>query len=397
MIGRTNVGGGDNLNFKIVGGTAQPSNPKENTIWVNTSTAIHAWDFSATEPIRRSKNKNLLVHPYHEASNTDAGITWTVNSDGSITANGTATGNAIIYLTSQSIITKDVILSVPAGAYIFSGCPAGGSSKTYWVSVSYSYDGWATTKYASDVGAGVRLTVDYEAEVLIACRVMSGTTVSNIVFKPQLEKGSAATSFVKGDATGQVWIQTGSASNGAFNALKKNGIMVYPVKVKQYQNGEWKDRDAQVYQNGEWKELRTYLFKSGTGAVVPFSKNNASAASITIGTNSISITMGNEQYGLANVFTNNKIAFKAGDVLVFDAKCTSTTADASGNYARRVGVYTTQHGTSGDTSIGTMVAGVLLTANSTRKEYRVPIESAGSYYVQSAGCGAAEIHNIWIE
>lgn len=42
--------GGIALNFSIVGGTAQPANPKENTIWVNTDTQITSWVFSATEP-----------------------------------------------------------------------------------------------------------------------------------------------------------------------------------------------------------------------------------------------------------------------------------------------------------------------------------------------------------
>lgn len=52
MIGRTNTGGGGGggLNFKVVGGTTAPSNPKENMIWINTSTAITDWAFSATQP-----------------------------------------------------------------------------------------------------------------------------------------------------------------------------------------------------------------------------------------------------------------------------------------------------------------------------------------------------------
>ena len=45
--------GGGGLNFKIIGGTTQPSSPKENTIWVNTSTAIGEWQFSETEPTTR--------------------------------------------------------------------------------------------------------------------------------------------------------------------------------------------------------------------------------------------------------------------------------------------------------------------------------------------------------
>lgn len=41
---------GAELNFKIVGGTSQPSNPTENTIWVNTSTDISSWVFSTKQP-----------------------------------------------------------------------------------------------------------------------------------------------------------------------------------------------------------------------------------------------------------------------------------------------------------------------------------------------------------
>lgn len=52
MIGRTNTGGGGvgGLNFQVIGGTTAPNNPKENTIWVNTSTKITDWIFSATQP-----------------------------------------------------------------------------------------------------------------------------------------------------------------------------------------------------------------------------------------------------------------------------------------------------------------------------------------------------------
>lgn len=44
------LGGGANLNYKVVFGTSAPSSPKENTIWVNTSTAITGHAFSVTEP-----------------------------------------------------------------------------------------------------------------------------------------------------------------------------------------------------------------------------------------------------------------------------------------------------------------------------------------------------------
>lgn len=49
--GTGNIGGGSGgLNFKIVGGTSKPYNPRENTIWVNTDQKITSWVFSAEEP-----------------------------------------------------------------------------------------------------------------------------------------------------------------------------------------------------------------------------------------------------------------------------------------------------------------------------------------------------------
>lgn len=43
-------GGGGSLNFKIVGGTAEPTNPIENTIWVNTDTPIVGYHLSTVQP-----------------------------------------------------------------------------------------------------------------------------------------------------------------------------------------------------------------------------------------------------------------------------------------------------------------------------------------------------------
>lgn len=51
MIGPTNArGGGGGLNLKVVGGTTQPTNPRENTIWVKTTTAITGYVLSPTQP-----------------------------------------------------------------------------------------------------------------------------------------------------------------------------------------------------------------------------------------------------------------------------------------------------------------------------------------------------------
>lgn len=51
---------------------------------------------------------------------------------------------------------------------------------------------------------------------------------------------------------GMVWIATDKSSDMAFNALKKNAVMVYPLSAKQYVSGKWVDKTAKTYQSGEW-------------------------------------------------------------------------------------------------------------------------------------------------
>ena len=57
----------DVLNFKIIGGQTKPSDPKENTIWVNTPYDVGTWDVSPVEPSRAVKANGdvwLKLDPY---------------------------------------------------------------------------------------------------------------------------------------------------------------------------------------------------------------------------------------------------------------------------------------------------------------------------------------------
>lgn len=68
--GTGNLGGGSGgLNFRIVGGTSEPSNPRENLIWVNTDVKITSWVFSADEP-----------------ENPESGMVWISTGSSSIVA-----------------------------------------------------------------------------------------------------------------------------------------------------------------------------------------------------------------------------------------------------------------------------------------------------------------------
>lgn len=59
--------GGNPLNFKVVGGTTEPSNPKENTIWVNTDTEITGWHFASKQP-ENMEDGTVWIYTYTASS-----------------------------------------------------------------------------------------------------------------------------------------------------------------------------------------------------------------------------------------------------------------------------------------------------------------------------------------
>lgn len=68
---------------------------------------------------------------------------------------------------------------------------------------------------------------------------------------------------------GMVWIATGKSGGLEFNALKKNGIQVYPMSAKQYIDGAWVDKTAKSYQGGGWVGWITELYLYNNGEYDP--------------------------------------------------------------------------------------------------------------------------------
>lgn len=126
--------------------------------------------------------KNLLKHRDNISSTIISGVTFTVNEDGTYTVDGTASDTAHFYIV---LIANGIVLKNGL-TYTLSGCPTGGSSSTYRLAVGNNY---------IDNGDGRTFTVSENITVNCQIIVYSGTTVSNLVFRPQLELGSTATSF----------------------------------------------------------------------------------------------------------------------------------------------------------------------------------------------------------
>lgn len=123
--------------------------------------------------------KNLL--PNNATSQTINGVTFTVNPDGSVTVNGTASTTTVFTISAYTTFEQDCMLS---------GCPSGGSPASYALILNHSGNPYYDTGNGVSIPANTSLTyANYQI------RVASGYTCNNLTFYPQLEAGSTATAY----------------------------------------------------------------------------------------------------------------------------------------------------------------------------------------------------------
>lgn len=125
-----------------------------------------------------NSSKNLISYPYINTTKTVNGITFTDNGDGTVTANGTATGEAVFkmsYFTVKNGVT-----------YYLSGCPKGGSKTTYY----FHFRG-----FDQDVGYGQKIAPIYDFTNNTEIVIKQGAVLDNLIFKPQLKLGETATEY----------------------------------------------------------------------------------------------------------------------------------------------------------------------------------------------------------
>lgn len=116
-------------------------------------------------------SKNLL--PNNATSQVINGITFTVNSDGSVTANGTA--SAFTFFKLATIV--DMNSRLDSGVQIIcSGCPEGGLSNTYNITVGES---------GVDTGDGCLMTTPLTG-VNIGIIIKNGVQINNLTFYPMI-------------------------------------------------------------------------------------------------------------------------------------------------------------------------------------------------------------------
>lgn len=189
-------------------------------------------------PFASEGGKNLLQ--ITENTQTVGGVTFTVNDDGSITADGTASD-----YTWSAYVTQSLVLD--AGTYILNGCPSGGSSTTYRLQ-AFTGNPSNPTLTANDYGSGATFTLSEQSTVFV--RMLVKGTVDNLTFNPMVRYSV----YTNGDfqpfgygqivfgvidpLTSVIIVNQGSVQTGlTFELYAKNPIT--NPKIFNYQTGEF--------------------------------------------------------------------------------------------------------------------------------------------------------------
>ena len=194
---------------------------------------------------------------------------------------------------------------------------------------------------------------------------------------------------------GMVWISTGTFSPVEFNAMKKNGIQVYPISAKQYISGAWVDKTAKSYQGGKWVDWITYLFKEGSGydshPMTETYENN----DIAVSSSGIIISGSHAK----SIMTQDNVNFSGQHTLYVEATI-SYAGSTPEWHGALVAKSDEQMANAGSTwyrsNPAQSVARTKFTVNYARTKYALSVPD-GAYHVGVAGNIHGTIHNIWLE
>ena len=113
--------------------------------------------------------KNLFENAAGTA--TVGTLTFTENADGSVTVSGTSRSSNSDYHINRT-------LSLKAGTYMLSGCPAGGNnSSTYKIQIS---------GVGYDIGEGFEFTLNSDTTIALYIRIWANYTPDNLTFSPMI-------------------------------------------------------------------------------------------------------------------------------------------------------------------------------------------------------------------
>ena len=123
--------------------------------------------------VKSSNVIQLMNRTAYPATTTKNGVTFTNNGDGTITLNGTSTASGYLSIMQYPEANNGHTL-------LLTGCPAGGTSSTYYISLANQGAG------TQDYGSGVIKKTDTSLMRYVSIVFGNNVTFNNVTFTPQL-------------------------------------------------------------------------------------------------------------------------------------------------------------------------------------------------------------------
>lgn len=214
--------------------------------------------------------KNLIYPKY--SGRTNNGITYTVNSDGTITTSGTATASS--YAAENLSSQPDKMSLLPAGTYSLTG----GISANEIVYLGGKYTDGTSLPTTYDRGSGATFTLTKPAYVYPQIQVVNGTS-SNRTFTIQLELGSTATAYepYQGSTYPITWDEAGTVYGGTVNPV--TGKLIVDRASVDLGTLNW-SYDSQ-YQRFFTVGLTSVIKKGSSGWILPICSAYKSAVGVS--------------------------------------------------------------------------------------------------------------------
>lgn len=282
------------------------------------------------------KCENLIPFPYNTSTGTIHGVTFTVNNDGSVVANGAVSGeyNAAFYLCDN--------LMLSAGTYTLSGISSAFGYKAT-ITIYYKNESDEYTYINAYGGEEKTFTLTTSTTCTIYLQILAGQTISNLTFYPMVNVGEIALPYQpyftglrdsKVTAIESVGknIFGGDALANKIKEIRPSAVLNEQTKTIEYDASGVGDKT--LFDDFESNTRYTFIFKGkGTAAflnmtiqytdgtydnVPMFSKNNTveTLRFVSDGSRSIASLNGNWNSGSTTLYYENCGIFK-GDV-VFD-------------------------------------------------------------------------------
>lgn len=252
---------GADYNVNITDSRPQILQPKEN---VKARIYIYAGTTITNALIKPQINKGTVAKPYEQygaspspeypseiravgdninllentaKTTTVNGVTFTVNEDGSVIVNGTATNVSYIDVNTFPFIKNN--------DYVLSGCPDGGSDNSYKI---YCINVASGAGLTNDYGKGGAIRVGTEQTGTIRIRIASGYKADNLIFKPKLEKGTVSTSYSPyGQGSAEIKKQNKNLLKLINTSLSVSGIEASSNNETITINGTTGERSVNIY------------------------------------------------------------------------------------------------------------------------------------------------------